>query len=174
MWLMFSFTESRENPSYKHEDDFLINKVLQGPSGTTLRSKIFFGLANAAEAGQKYTLQVWDLKKDQTECYHRLYKIMREDLKCPKVAYDMKPFLDRLEFEQNMTKYEEVANVYFTRSCNNLTGNSARVCQRVLSEKTAFYVKYESFSQMIGKCFLEQADLQEMNSMAQSYDSRFA
>ena len=44
MWLMFSFTESRENPSYKNEDDFLINKVLQGPSGTTLRNKIFFGI----------------------------------------------------------------------------------------------------------------------------------
>ena len=168
---MFSFTQSRENPSYRNEQDFQINEVLQGPSGTALRSQISHGIGKAQEAGYTYIQQIWALNKDPRECYHRLHQIMREDLKCPKVAHDMKPYLDALEFDHNMTKYEEVSKIYFSKSCNNLTGDSARVCQRVLSEKTAFYVKYELFSQMIGKCFLEQAESQETSSLSLALSS---
>ena len=117
---------------------------LEGPGGEALRAKISYGL------DQSYQLSLRLTDRGPIECYHELYFIMRDELKCPKSANEMKTYLNRLEFRYNMTKDENLVRSFYSKNCTWLGGRSASVCQ---IQKAL--VPSHVFMKIIDDCYLE-------------------
>ena len=125
---------------------------LEGPDGIAVKSKIYQGLMKSDQG-------IWEDRfpyVDHTECLPTLLRIMKDDLKCPRAANEMKPYLDLLEFTRNMTRDETLSQGIFEKNCSYLDGNSAQVCQLVISRGSP-YVAYELFEEIISNCQIENS-----------------
>ena len=122
-------------------------KSLEGPDGASLKAKIVFGIHNQRQIYYESNLFA---DKDTVVCYKRLLHIMREDLRCPVMAEDMEPFLDVLEFRDNMTTDAKLVHSFYSRNCSGLHDRSAKICHNGIIR-----VDYTLFYAMIHNCYLE-------------------
>ena len=122
---------------------------LDGPGGAALRGKIYFGM----ETGNSILQDRMFRNPDQDSCYEKLHRIMRDDLKCPRAANEIKPFLDIIEFRHNMIKDERFVQSFYQRNCTWLGGRSEKMC-----DQGKINVKYETFIKLFEECHLEQME----------------
>ena len=117
---------------------------LKGPVGSRVKSKIYQGFV-------RNVLVSTSMHNDTIECNQRLFHIMAHNLRCPRAANDLKPYLDIMEFHVNMTRDERLVWSLFENNCTYLGGRSAKICQLMLSTRTMF-VDYEQVSKIIHDC----------------------
>ena len=119
---------------------------LQGPEGISIKSKIYHAYLRSNNMRESASNN-----DNYEECYERLLHIMANDLKCPRAANNMKPYLNIIEFSLNMTREEKFVKSWFENKCTHLEGRTANICELVLSRERPF-VSYESFYKIMDDC----------------------
>ena len=79
------------------------------------------------------------------------------DLRCPRAAEELKPYLGIMEFYFNSIRDEKFMQSIWTNNCAQLGGNSGKICQLILSRQTLL-VRYDEFSNIMKNCQSERLE----------------
>ena len=129
---------------------------LNGSAGDDIRVEFYYAYMGLIYPNFEKQMQS-DLHP--LKCYHRLFGIMKTDLKCPMAAREFRVFLDVMEY--HFKDIEDVgvwpflrAFSMFERDCSALSGKHAEICELRLSKSNDTH-SHLNIPSMIDKCFLE-------------------
>ena len=88
------------------------------------------------------------------KCATSLVYIMLNDLGCPKIAKDLQPYLEIMEWDIRITLKRDIPQSLIENNCTHLSGKEKIICQIVL-ERGNIIVNYAFFVKMIDECLLE-------------------
>ena len=107
---------------------------------------------------------------DEHECHTThtsLLKTLADDMMCPALANELKPYLDIEEYFLNMETDEKLVRSYVEGNCTNLSGKSTSTCN-LLKSGSWNRLSYEMLTSLIDQCRLQYNDRERESTRAMS------
>ena len=135
-----------------------ILKSLNGTDGLALQRKIIFEIGQAQGRQNSLWRNSYSLNEDLHQCHTDLLNIFADDLWCPNLAKQLKPFLDIEEYFYSMKTEQKLYQSYIERNCSTLSGKSARTCELLTTSGSWTVISFEIITSLIEQCRLQYND----------------
>ena len=155
--LWIQYCEAKAEADFWTPEFLRVLNSLNGTAGLALKRTIIVELKRAESRGKAIFRNLYHLNEDKHECHTSLLKTLADDMMCPALANELKPYLDIEEYFLNMETDEKLVRSYVEGNCTNLSGKSTSTCN-LLKSGSWNRLSYEMLTSLIDQCRLQYND----------------